>query len=163
MSNAMIMGQLQPSSMYLPLYNVSVPAGFPSPALDHMEKHLSLDTLLDLHASHTYPTDDSRLIIQAVQAGLKQVFREGFSYAKAQVMLLDLCRKNECTQDLFTPEQPMKTERLMSTLDAINNRWGRGTLHLGRIAKPVEWAMRRELLSPAYTTRWSELMVAKAK
>lgn len=75
-----------------------------------------------------YPTDDSRLIIQAVQAGLKQVFREGFSYAKAQVLLLDLYRKNEYTPDLFSPEQPVKTERLMSTLDAINNRWGRGTL-----------------------------------
>ena len=110
-----------------------------------------------------YPTDDSRLIIKAVQAGLKQVFRESFSYAKAQVLLLDLCRKNEYTPDLFAPEQPVKTERLMSTLDAINNRWGRGTLQPGRIAKPAEWAMRRELLSPAYTTRWSELMVAKAK
>ncbi|WP_286790802.1 DUF4113 domain-containing protein [Pseudomonas sp.] len=31
------------------------------------------------------------------------------------------------------------------------------------MAKPVEWAMRRELLSPAYTTRWPELMVAKAR
>ena len=109
-----------------------------------------------------YPAD-SPLIIKAVQAGLQQVFREGFSYAKAQVILLDLCRKNEYTPDLFAPEQPVKTERLMSTLDAINNRWGRGTLQPGRIAKPVEWAMRRELLSPAYTTRWSELMVAKAK
>lgn len=37
-------------------------------------------------------------------------------------MLLDLCRKNEYTPDLFAPEQPVKTERLMSTLDAINNR-----------------------------------------
>ncbi len=54
MSNAMIIGLLQPSSMHLPLYNASVPAGFPSPALDHMEQHLSLDALLDLHASHTY-------------------------------------------------------------------------------------------------------------
>lgn len=109
------------------------------------------------------PTDDSRLIIKAVQAGLKHVFREGFSYAKAQVLLLDLCHKNEYTPDLFAPEQPVKTERLMSALDAINNRWGRGTLQPGRIAKPAEWAMRRELLSPAYTTRWPELMVAKAR
>jgi|GEM_PF-3017522 hypothetical protein len=38
-------------------------------------------------------------------------------------MLLDLCRKNEYTPDLFAPEQPVKTERLMSTLDAINSRW----------------------------------------
>lgn len=110
-----------------------------------------------------YPTDDSRLIIQAVQTGLKQVYREGFSYAKAQVLLLDLCRKNEYTPDLFSPEQPVKAERLMSTLDAINNRWGRGTLRPGRIAKPAEWAMRRDLLSPAYTTRWTDLLIASAE
>lgn len=78
-------------------------------------------------------------------------------------MLLDLCRKNEYTTDLFAPEQPAKTERLMSTLDAINNRWGRGTLQPGRIAKSVEWAMRRELLPPLTPLRWSELMAAKAK
>ena len=78
-------------------------------------------------------------------------------------MLLDLCRKNEYTPDLFAPEQPVKTERLMSTLDAINNRWGRGTLRPGRIAKPAEWAMRRDLLSPAYTTRWTDLLIASAE
>lgn len=109
-----------------------------------------------------YPTDDSRLIIKAVQAGLQQVYRKGFSYAKAQVLLLDLCRKNEYTPDLFVSQQPARTERLMNTLDAINHRWGQGTLQPGRIAKPVEWSMRRELLSPAYTTRWSDLLVAKA-
>ena len=53
-----------------------------------------------------YPTDDSRLIIKAVQAGLQQLYREGFSYAKAQVMLLDLCRKNEYTPDLFALNSP---------------------------------------------------------
>ncbi|MCH2341796.1 MAG: DUF4113 domain-containing protein [Pseudomonas sp.] len=41
----------------------------------------------------------------------------------------------------------------MSTLEGINNRWGRGTLQPGRIAKPAEWVMRRELLSPACNTR----------
>nr|WP_306109780.1 DUF4113 domain-containing protein [Pseudomonas sp. ALS1131] len=65
--------------------------------------------------------------------------------------------------DISAPEQPLKTERLMDALDTINNRWGRGTLQPERIAKPFECAMRRELLSPAYTTCWSELMVAKAK
>ncbi|MGU3269030.1 DUF4113 domain-containing protein [Pseudomonas paraeruginosa] len=33
------------------------------------------------------------------------------------------------------------------------HRWGRGTLQPGRIAKPAEWIMRRELLSPACNTR----------
>jgi len=110
-----------------------------------------------------YPTDDTRLIIAAAREGISRLYRDGFSYAKAQVLLLDLCRRDEYTQDLFAPEHPVKTERLMNTLDAINNRWGRGTLQPGRIAKKSEWTMRRELLSPSYTTDWSELLVVKAR
>ncbi|MDH4612286.1 DUF4113 domain-containing protein [Pseudomonas sp. BN102] len=94
---------------------------------------------------------------------LRPVYRDGFSYAKTQVLLLDLCRRDECTPDLFPLEQPVKTERLMSTLDAINNRWGQGTLQAGRIAKQPKWAMRRELPSPAYTTRWRQLLTVHAK
>ena len=110
-----------------------------------------------------YPTDDTRLIIAAAREGISRLYRDGFSYAKAQVLLLDLCRRDEYTPDLFTPEQPVKTERLMSALDAINNRWGRGTLQPGRLTKTAEWGMRRELLSPSYTTRWAELLKVSAR
>lgn len=109
-----------------------------------------------------YPTDDTRLIISAAREGIGRLYRDGYSYAKAQVLLLDLCGRDEYTPDLFTPEQPVKTERLMSTLDAINERWGRGTLKPGRIVKQTEWGMRRELLSPAYTTSWKNLLKAHA-
>ncbi|MCG4453330.1 DUF4113 domain-containing protein [Pseudomonas sp. MMS21-TM103] len=51
----------------------------------------------------------------------------------------------------------------MSALDAINGRWGPGTLQPGRITKLAEWAMRRELLSPAYTMRWHELLKVHAQ
>ena len=54
MSTALILGPLQSSSTVLPLFDACVPAGFPSPALDHMEHKLSLDALLDLQATHTY-------------------------------------------------------------------------------------------------------------
>jgi DNA polymerase V len=110
-----------------------------------------------------YPTDDTRLIIAAVREGISRLYRDGFSYAKAQVLLLDLCKRDEYTADLFAPEQPVKTEQLMTALDAINSRWGRGTLQPGRIAKKSEWGMRQELLSPSYTTDWSELLVVKAQ
>jgi DNA polymerase V len=110
-----------------------------------------------------YPTDDTRLIISAAREGISRLYRNEFSYAKAQVLLLDLCRRDEYTKDLFTPEQPMRTEHLMKTLDAINERWGRGTLKPGRITKHTEWSMRRELLSPAYTTRWQDLFKVKAQ
>lgn len=110
-----------------------------------------------------YPTDDTRLIISAALDGISRLYRNGFSYAKAQVLLLDLCRRDEYTKDLFTPEQTMRTEHLMRTLDAINGRWGRGTLKPARITKHTEWSMRRELLSPAYTTRWQDLFKVKAQ
>lgn len=110
-----------------------------------------------------YPTDDTRLIIAAAREGISRLYRDGFSYAKAQVLLLDLCRRDEYTKDLFKPEQSLKAERLMKTLDAINDRWGRGTLKPGRITKHTELGMRRKLLSPAYTTRWQDLFKVKAQ
>ena len=54
MSNALILGALHASSTRLPFYEAQIPAGFPSPALDHMEHKLSLDELLDINAPHTY-------------------------------------------------------------------------------------------------------------
>ncbi|HBP0460598.1 TPA: translesion error-prone DNA polymerase V autoproteolytic subunit [Pseudomonas aeruginosa] len=54
MSTALIIGPLQHSRTALPLFDARVPAGFPSPALDHMEHKLSLDALLDLQTPHTY-------------------------------------------------------------------------------------------------------------
>ena len=54
MSTALILGPLQRNSEVLSLFDARVPAGFPSPALDHMEHKLSLDALLDLQATHTY-------------------------------------------------------------------------------------------------------------
>lgn len=38
----------------LPLYSFKIPAGFPSPAADHIEKHLSLDELFNVRAPHIY-------------------------------------------------------------------------------------------------------------
>lgn len=109
-----------------------------------------------------YPSNDTRLLIAAAQDGIRHLYRDGFSYAKAQVLLLDLCRHDEYTPDLFAAEQPVRTQCLMSTLDAINGRWGRGTLQPGRTAKQAQWSMRRELLSPAYTTRWNALLQVDA-
>ena len=53
MSNALILGALYASRTRLPFFDAHVPAGFPSPALDHMEHKLSLDALPDLQAPHT--------------------------------------------------------------------------------------------------------------
>lgn len=54
MSNAQILSELHTNCTYLPFFEAHIPAGFPSPALDHMEQKLSLDELLDINTPHTY-------------------------------------------------------------------------------------------------------------
>lgn len=49
-----VLGQLLPSSTPFPIFANRVPAGFPSPAQDHLERHISLDELLNLRAPHVY-------------------------------------------------------------------------------------------------------------
>jgi DNA polymerase V len=104
-----------------------------------------------------YPSDDTRLIVRAAQQGLDAIFRPGHAYAKAEIMLLDLRQRGEFTDDLFAEVQPAAAEKVMSVLDEINGRWGKGTLRAARVPLTPAWGMKRELKSPSYTTDWSEL------
>ncbi|KPC37885.1 DNA polymerase V [Pseudomonas amygdali pv. morsprunorum] len=49
-----ILGPVATGGEQLPLFSFHVPAGFPSPAADHIEKHISLDELFDVRAPHVY-------------------------------------------------------------------------------------------------------------
>ena len=109
-----------------------------------------------------YPTDDTRLLVQSAIAGLDQIYKAGPAYAKASVMLMDLCQRNEYTPDLFAPTQPAGTDQLMQTMDQINQRWGKGTIRPGRVPTQSEWQMQRQLLSPAFTTRLDQLWTVRA-
>ena len=109
-----------------------------------------------------YPTDDSRLLIQAALQGLEQIYREGPAYAKASIMLLGLCQRDQYTPDLFAPTQAAAADRLMQTMDQINQRWGKNTLKPARVPATPEWGMQRQLLSPCYTTRLDQLWTVRA-
>ena len=100
-----------------------------------------------------YPTDDTRVLIQYAQFGLARIFREGYAYSKAEILLAEICQRGEITGDLFTPAQPAIADQLMATLDAVNRKYGRGTLRAARIREAPGWSMRRELLSQGFTTR----------
>jgi DNA polymerase V len=110
-----------------------------------------------------YPTDDTRLITKAATAGLQHVFRDGFSYSKAEIMLLDLRQRGEFTDDMFASTQPAAAEQVMAVLDQINSKWGRGTLRPAGVPAAPEWAMRREMMSPSYTTSFTDLWMVRAR
>lgn len=61
---------------------------------------------------------------------------------------------------MFGPTVRKSRDRLMAVMDQVSKRWGRGILAPGSagLAEPRKWAMKRQALSPAYTTRWSDLV-----
>lgn len=110
-----------------------------------------------------YPTDDTRLLTKAALEGVERVYREGFRYSKAEVLLLDLSQPGEVTGDLFAATQPVASEKLMGVLDAVNSRWGRGTMRIASVPVDPAWGMRREMMSQSYTTRVDELWTVYCK
>lgn len=109
-----------------------------------------------------YPTNDVRLMTKAAVEAVGRIFREGYRYSKAEVLLMDLRQPGEFTDDLFSIIQPVASEKLMSVLDEINGRWGRGTLRVASVPAEPDWAMRRELMSSRFTTRLDQLWTVKA-
>ncbi|WPN72877.1 translesion error-prone DNA polymerase V subunit UmuC [Pseudomonas germanica] len=110
-----------------------------------------------------YPTDDVRLLTTAAVNALDRVFRTGFSYSKAEVLLLNLCQPGEYTDDLFAISQPTEATRVMAVLDEINGRWGRGTLRAASVPSNPDWGMRREMMSQSYTTRLDQLWTVNCR
>ncbi|CAI3958428.1 Nucleotidyltransferase/DNA polymerase DinP involved in DNA repair (DinP) (PDB:4R8U) (PUBMED:16544291) [Commensalibacter communis] len=112
-----------------------------------------------------YPSNDTRQIIEAVNTGLKHIFKEDYFYHKAGVMMLDLVDKDKRQLDFFSStekeETKARSETLMQTLDKINKKMGRHTVSFGGINKKAPWNLKREFISKRYTTRWDDLPVAK--
>jgi len=110
-----------------------------------------------------YPTNDVRLMTKAATEAVNRLFRPGYKYSKAEVLLMDLRQPGEFTDDLFAQSQPAMADKVMGVLDEINSRWGKGVLRVASVPVAPGWAMRRELMSQSYTTRVDQLWTVKAR
>jgi DNA polymerase V len=110
-----------------------------------------------LSAELAVPTDDTRDLVETAMRLLKGVWRDGYRYMKAGVMLSDFYDPGVCQQSLFgeTIGRP-NAKSLMSIIDQINSS-GKGNVFLASQGTLRGWEMKRARLSPAYTTRWSEI------
>jgi DNA polymerase V len=105
-------------------------------------------------------TDDTLVLTTAALKALLAIFRPGFRYKKAGVMLTLLSDKDARQATLFDDlAATEKSARLMAAMDAVNREFGRGTLRSGASGVAQRWAMRAGNRSPRYTTRWDELPV----
>jgi len=113
------------------------------------------------------PSSDTRVLIKLALAGLQRIYRPGFRYQKAGILLDGLQPAQGRQRSLFEDVQGgQRGERLMAVLDRVNQRMGSGTLRLlgegPGTDPPPRWKTKAARLTPCYTTRLADLAVAKA-
>ena len=109
----------------------------------------------------TLPTADTREMIAAAKVVLDKIYKPNIYYAKAGVMLSDIYQHDEIQQDLFTDNQvSSKTEQLMALIDTLNQGSRSAVFFASEgIEAKQHWQMNRNMLSPCYTTRVSDVVV----
>jgi len=108
------------------------------------------------------PLSNSTLeLLPVAQRALTQLYRPGFAYRKAGVLLNRLELANTAPRRLWGATQAEIHRRLMEALDSINDKFGKDTVRCGLWPSSGAWRTRAERLSPAYTTRWDDIMTAR--
>jgi DNA polymerase V len=102
------------------------------------------------------PTNDSLVVNRWADHLVGRMFKPGYAYKKAGVMLGDISPVGRYQTDWLEPAQATDT-RLMNTLDKLNQRYGRGTVKVSTQGAHAGWQMRQERKSPDYTTNWGAL------
>jgi DNA polymerase V len=107
------------------------------------------------------PTQDSRDIVAAATQCLDAIWQDGHRFQKCGVMLGDFYSQGVAQLGLFDEYKPRSnSEQLMAVLDGINHS-GKGRVWFAGQGIQKSWEMKRQMLSPAYTTRFSDLMRVK--
>lgn len=116
------------------------------------------------------PTDDTLALANAAADGMRYMYVPGFRFIKAGVILVDLQPASLLQRELdLEPEEtlevPRDRSRLMVAMDAINGRYGKGTVHpaaTGKAGPQRVWGMKQERRTPQYTTRLEDVPMVRA-
>ena len=111
------------------------------------------------------PSNDTRVLLDAALPLVERIFQPHRPLAKAGVLMQHLQGIDQLQQHLWVPcteEEQQKRESLMATVDRLNHRYGRGTVQWAACGLDPSWAMRRERLGRAATTRLSDVPVVRA-
>jgi len=129
-----------------------------SPFSDHIKDPYYANSI---STSLNQPSADTRDFMSLASKLLDKIWRDGYRYAKAGVMLSDFYDDGVYQGSLFEPAPPSYyNNTLMSTIDKLNNS-GKGKIWFASQGTKQDWSMKRGMLSPRYTTHWQELPKVK--
>ena len=109
-----------------------------------------------------FPTNSTIEINHYAQIGLKAIFKEGYHYKKAGVIVMGLTPNSETQLSLFNTSNP-KHQPLMSVIDQLNQSYGTNKIKFATQSLGRQWKMKQEKLSPSYTTKIKEIITIKAE
>lgn len=105
--------------------------------------------------------NDTPTILGSAEKLLHRLFRKGVAYKKAGVVLSGIQPVYETNGDLLAFETE-KADKLSEVIDRINSKYGRDTVSFSAVKRNSgHWKMRRDMKSPSYTTRFSDVLVIK--
>jgi len=107
------------------------------------------------------PTDDTAVLMIEAMRLVERFFEPKVPYKKAGVVLGQLLPTEQVQQSLF-PQIISDNNKLNTTIDEINNRFGRERIQLGKHSLVSVWQSKHDNLSPCYTTRWTDVAVVHA-
>ena len=110
-----------------------------------------------------HPTSETGLIIRMALAALRRIYKPGYLYHKAGVLLFKIVPARRVQEEMFGSFGSSRSDALMSALDTLNSRTGRAAVRYGAEGFEAAWRMKGEMRSSRYTTRWEELVRVRAE
>ncbi len=118
------------------------------------------------------PSSDTSTLITAAKYGLSRIYKSGYRYKQAGIMLTDLTSSNQGQVSLLTPEsdeERMAKDQRMAVIDRINHRMGRGAVFTAAEGikkgkspfRTERWRTRIQFKSPSYTTNWRDIPIVR--
>lgn len=106
------------------------------------------------------PTDSTLELTKYASGLLRQIYRKGYAYKRAGVILSDISSKKGTQRDMFDTTDRDKHDRLMKTVDGLNASFGRHKI-VPAAAGMKFFKMNREHLSKKFTTDWENIIRVK--
>ena len=103
-------------------------------------------------------TDDTEEILNYILSVLKKIYKKGYYYKKAGVVLSGIIPTQHVQCDMFDTKNRQKSKIMMNTIDSINKKMGRDSIRYASQGYSRKWKLKQERLSPCYTTRWNDLL-----
>ena len=104
------------------------------------------------------PSNDSMEITKQALIALERIYKEGFSYKKAGVIVGDIVSEEFRQLSLFSNQDILKTKNIMSAMDHVNEKMGRNKVRLAAQGFDKKWRLKQEKLSSCYTTRFGDIL-----